>query len=155
MEVYSSLGKKTDSLDHLCKIIYTKPKYISIFACLALVGCFNSICYLYAHLEVNICRNPERSLEEDYGFERNTDGQLIQIITDKSPARIYFLQGMKCRCENQNWTDIYLMQLLYRQITMYSIVQMWWGLWKRRRCVVTYFSHVVTFENVYFDLTFW
>lgn len=100
MEVYSNLGKKTDSLDHLCKLIYTKPKYISIFACLPLVGRFNSICYLYAHLEVNICKNLEQSLEEeDYGFERNTDGQLIQIITDKSPARTYFLQGMKCRCE--------------------------------------------------------
>ena len=58
---------------------------------------------LRAHLEVNTCKNLEQRLEgEDHGFQRNVDGQLIPIITDKPPAPTCLLQDMKCSCKKPN-----------------------------------------------------
>ena len=62
---------------------------------------------LHAHLEVKTCKNLEKRLEgEDHGFQRNADGQLIPIITDKPSAPTYLLQNMKCSCEKPNWTGL-------------------------------------------------
>ena len=37
---------------------------------------------LRAHLEVNTCKNLRQRLEEDHGFKRNIDGQLVPVMTD-------------------------------------------------------------------------
>ena len=58
---------------------------------------------LRVHLELNTCKNFEQRLEEeDHGFERNADGQLVPIITHKHPAPSYLLQDLKCSWEKPN-----------------------------------------------------
>ena len=62
---------------------------------------------LRAHLEVNTYKNLEQRLEEeDHGFEKNADGQLIPIITDMLPAPTYLIQDLKCRSEKPNRTGL-------------------------------------------------
>ena len=62
---------------------------------------------LRAHLEVNTYKYLEQRLEEeDHGFEKNVNGQLIPIITDKPPEPTYLLQDMKCSCEKPNPTGL-------------------------------------------------
>ena len=102
IKFYGKLGKKTDSLYHLFEIMYTIPKYIPISHMHPTSRVFR-FHMLRVHLEANTCKNLNQRLEqEDHGFERNADGQLIQIITDKPLAPTYLLQDMKCSCKKPN-----------------------------------------------------
>ena len=106
MELYGKLGKKADSLDHLREIMYTIPRYIPISRMSPTSRAFR-FHMLRARLEGNTCKNLEQRLEEeDHGFQRNADGQLIPIITDKSRASTYLLQDMKCSCVKPNRTGL-------------------------------------------------
>ena len=101
MELYGNLGKKADSLDHLRETMHTIPKYIPITRMLP-TSRLSRFHVLRVRLEVNTCKNLEQRLEEeDHGFKRNANGNLIPIITDKPPAPTYVLQDMKCSCKNR------------------------------------------------------
>ena len=102
MELYGKLGKKTDSLDHLREVMYMMPKYIPISRMPPTSRAFR-FHMLRTHLEVNTIKNlGQRLREEDNGYERNSEGQLIPIITDMPPAPPYLLKDIKCSCEKPN-----------------------------------------------------
>ena len=102
LDLYGALGKKADSLNHLREIMYTVPKYIPISRMPPTSRSFR-FHMLRTHLEANTCKNLEQRLkEEDHGFARNSDGELIPTITDMPPAPSYLLQDMKCSCSKPN-----------------------------------------------------
>ena len=101
-ELYGKHGKKADSLDHLHETMYKIPKYIPISRIPHIRSAFQ-FHMLHTHLEANTCKNLEQRLEEeDHGFVRNADEQLIPVITNKPPALYYLLQDMKSSCEKPN-----------------------------------------------------
>ena len=65
MELCSKLSKKADLLDHLLKIVYTKPKCVPI-SCQPPTSRVFRFHMLRVHLEVNTCKNLEQRLEEDH-----------------------------------------------------------------------------------------
>ena len=79
-------GKKTDSLDHLSKILHTIPKYITISHMSPTSRVFQS------H---DSCAFPGEKLQEleekDLGFERNFNEKQISIITENAPSTSYLL----------------------------------------------------------------
>ena len=106
MELYGKLGKQADLLDHLREIMFTIRRYMPISR---IPPSSRTIRFhmLRTHLEMNTWKNLEQRLEgEDYGFQRNADGRLIPIKTDKSPEPTYFLQDIKCSCEKPNRTGL-------------------------------------------------
>ena len=141
----------------ICLIIFKK-------SCTQCRNTYQSLAYLSpaerfksmfcAHLEMNTCNNLEQRLEEDHGFERNANGKMIPITTDKPPAPSYLLQY---KGRSENWIEQACYVLALELGTAYSVVQMWWESWRWWCCLVAYWAHVVILENVlfYFDPTFW
>ena len=102
LELYGTLGRKADYLDNLREIMYTAPKYIPISRMPPTTRAFR-FHMLRAHLETNTYKNLEQRLKpEDHGFERNADGKIIPILTDKPPAPSYLLQEINCGCTKPN-----------------------------------------------------
>ena len=102
MKLYGKLSSKAESLDHLREIMYTLPKYIPISRMPPTSRAFR-FHMLRTHLEVNTLMNLSQSLDpEKFGFQKDKDGQLIPIITDKLPAPSRLLQEIKCGCQKPN-----------------------------------------------------
>ena len=95
----------------------------------------------------------EPRLEEDHSFERNVNGQLIPVTTDKPPALFYFLQDMKCSCEKPNrgdllCTGVVALKLVYRVFCCANIM----GIVKTTTLYCNLLYHLVILENLfYFD----
>ena len=121
MELCGKLGKKANLLDQFRETMYTIPKYIPI-SCMPPTSRAFWFHVLGAHLEVNICKNLEQSLEEkDHGFKTNVTEQLIPKITGTPPALSYLLQDMKCGCEKRIEQAFYVLDVVALKLGLHVV----------------------------------
>ena len=101
LSLYGKLGEKA-SLNNLREILYGLPKYIPITRMPPTSRSFH-FHVLRAYLQVNTWMQLGTTLNaEDYGFTKDSGGNIVPKITDRPVAPDYLLKEIKCFCEKPN-----------------------------------------------------
>jgi hypothetical protein len=102
LSLYGKLGEKATSLNHLREILYGLPKYIPISRMPPTCRSFHFHA-LPPFLQVNTWTHLGTTLNaEDYGFTKDSYGNIIPKVTDRPAAPDYLLKEIKCSCEKPN-----------------------------------------------------